>query len=263
MTNEKFFELCPTDEAQIDYYVKKVMDCLSYFEIDGDYSDDGVRKNVLVWYMNSKRKFEILRNSPLWNEEAKAIIFLTDVNRDVDSETYYDEMNNMIHFAESYVTGSSNQYSLVRYLRDTRAQKTVSEDLAAYIKSRWEDFPHCASLKAGTKLSRFVQKVFKNYQTDDGSVVDITDATKFKKEIENWVYINGERTKQIRNLSFNTIFAKIADSISPMKIKRITILSANILDWLTMSNENSWASCHYINSNGLYHSGDSHYSGCY
>lgn len=264
MTNEKFFELYPTTNDQINYYVRKVMGCLEHFEIDGEYSEKGVRENVETWYENSERKFEILRKSPLWHEEAKAIIFLTDVGRDIDTDTYYEEMNKLILFSESFVDSSYEQGSLMRYLRDSHPQKTISDEFAECIKFRYGNhFSYCSSLKGGTKLSRFIQKVFKNYECAGGSVVDITDATKFKKEIENWVTINGEETKQIRTTSFNTIFAKVADSVNPLKIKRITILSANILDWLTMSNGNSWASCHYINSNGLYHSGQSHYSGCY
>lgn len=45
---------------------------------------------------------------------------------------------------------------------------------------------------------------------------------------------------------YNKEFAKYADSLSPLSIKRHTILSLNPLDYLTMSFGNSWASCHTI-----------------
>ena len=45
---------------------------------------------------------------------------------------------------------------------------------------------------------------------------------------------------------YNKAFARYADSLSPMIIKRHTILSINPLDYLTMSFGNSWASCHTI-----------------
>jgi hypothetical protein len=45
---------------------------------------------------------------------------------------------------------------------------------------------------------------------------------------------------------YNKEFAKYADSLSPLIIKRHTILSLNPLDYLTMSFGNSWASCHTI-----------------
>lgn len=61
---------------------------------------------------------------------------------------------------------------------------------------------------------------------------------------------------------YNKKFAKYADSLSPMVIKRHTVLSINPLDYLTMSFGNSWASCHTIdkeNRRGM----PNNYSGCY
>lgn len=54
---------------------------------------------------------------------------------------------------------------------------------------------------------------------------------------------------------YNKEFAKYADSLSPLKIKRHTILSINPLDYLLMSNGNSWSSCHSIINKGCYSSG--------
>lgn len=67
----------------------------------------------------------------------------------------------------------------------------------------------------------------------------------------------GEKTSRVINrictyLGYNKLegynkeFAKYADSLSPVKIVRHTILSLNPLDYLTMSFGNSWASCHTI-----------------
>ena len=64
---------------------------------------------------------------------------------------------------------------------------------------------------------------------------------------------------------YNKEYAKYADAMSPMTIKRHTIISLNPLDYLTMSFGNSWASCHTIdktnkrdmpdNYEGMYSSG--------
>lgn len=61
---------------------------------------------------------------------------------------------------------------------------------------------------------------------------------------------------------YNREFAKYADSLSPLTIKRHTVLSISPLDYLTMSFGNSWASCHTIdkaNKRGI----PNNYSGCY
>lgn len=69
----------------------------------------------------------------------------------------------------------------------------------------------------------------------------------------------GEKTSRVINKicrylgyhkidGYNKAFAKYADSLSPIKIKRHTVLSINPLDYLTMSFGNSWASCHTIDT---------------
>lgn len=61
---------------------------------------------------------------------------------------------------------------------------------------------------------------------------------------------------------YNRQYAKFADSLSPMAIKRHTVISLNPLDFFTMSFGNSWASCHTIdkhNKRGMPGS----YEGCY
>jgi hypothetical protein len=63
--------------------------------------------------------------------------------------------------------------------------------------------------------------------------------------------------------NYNKEFAKYADSLSPLIIKRHTILSLNPLDYLTMSFGNSWASCHTIdkrNKRGMPNSYEGQYS---
>ena len=50
---------------------------------------------------------------------------------------------------------------------------------------------------------------------------------------------------------YNKEFAKYADSLSPMKVKRHTVLSINPLDYLTMSFGNSWSSCHTIDNKNI------------
>jgi hypothetical protein len=83
----------------------------------------------------------------------------------------------------------------------------------------------------------------------------------------------GEKTSRVINRicaylgynkhpDYNRNFAKYADSLSPMVIKRHTILSLNPLDYLTMSFGNSWASCHTIDKNNKRNMPNS-YSGAY
>ena len=45
---------------------------------------------------------------------------------------------------------------------------------------------------------------------------------------------------------YNRRFAKLADSLNPITYTRHTVLSVNPVDYLMMSNGNTWASCHTI-----------------
>lgn len=72
----------------------------------------------------------------------------------------------------------------------------------------------------------------------------------------------GEKTSRMMNRictylgyskhpEYNREFAKFADALSPMVIKRHSVLSINPLDYLTMSFGNSWASCHTIDKENI------------
>ena len=45
---------------------------------------------------------------------------------------------------------------------------------------------------------------------------------------------------------FNQMYATLCNALSPLKIKRHTVISVNPIDFLLMSNGNSWNSCHDI-----------------
>lgn len=54
---------------------------------------------------------------------------------------------------------------------------------------------------------------------------------------------------------YNKKFAIYSDAVNPIAIKRYTVLSVHPIDFITMSNGNSWSSCHSVLNNGMYCSG--------
>lgn len=63
---------------------------------------------------------------------------------------------------------------------------------------------------------------------------------------------------------FDKYYAKFADALSPMKIKRYTVLSCHPVDYLLMSHGNSWTSCHTIDKEKRdSNSSDDHWSMCH
>ena len=117
-------------------------------------------------------------------------------------------------------------YTFLRYLEDY-ATRCISESTAKDLNYMFTEL----RFGAGQKTSRAVNKIcqYLGFDKVDG---------------------------------YNREFAKYADSLSPMVIKRHTILSINPLDYLTMSFGNSWASCHTIDKKNKRNM-PNNYSGCY
>ena len=130
-------------------------------------------------------------------------------------------------------------YAVISLLSQS-ASREISEREAELINR----LGYYKEMRSGMKRSRVVNTVFKEYPIGDDRKID---ATKFTDGHEE-----GDRNY----LSYNKLFAKVADDTNPLKIKRITVLSVNICDFLLMSNGNSWSSCHFINRSGTY-------QGCY
>lgn len=58
---------------------------------------------------------------------------------------------------------------------------------------------------------------------------------------------------------YNKVFSSYSDAVNPLSITRHTILSVHPIDYLTMSDGNSWTSCHSVRNRGQYHSGTMSY----
>ena len=242
--NEIFNENYPTDADEIEYYTNKVEYIFREIGIDNSYTRYGIERNVKEWYSAKQPIFEILRKHENWNEEAKAVVFLRDEVRKANGGAFrrdfialQDYIANVL--AKHQVVGDYSGRRALICIRDS-ADKEISEDEACGINS----LGYYREIKAGMKRSRVINAIYKDYPVNGDKKID---ATKFVDEHEE-----GSRDYQ----SYNKLFAKVADDTNPLKIKRITVLSANICDYLLMSNGNSWSSCHFINSSGAY-------QGCY
>lgn len=262
--NAEFLAKYDTDDKQIDYYTGLAMKLYEEFQIDGTYTDEGVRKNVAVWYENKSKQMQLLRKHPYWDEEAKAVVFLQTENREIDYYAAADILDNL----EDYV-GSRHRNidycewmtsAIRRALMGTPSEEeqtgVLTEALINRINGelgRGFEIPSAIArmLRCGTKITRLVRKCFENIKLCDG---ETWNATTLVDEGED------ARTRK----SFDKYYAKFADCLSELQIERITLVSLNFLDFMTMSNGNSWSSCHFINSHGIFHEdAESSYSGAY
>ena len=151
---------------------------------------------------------------------------------------YWDnKLDEYYNNEEVYVTGgqayrresyalNNNVYDFKNHLAEY-TEHIATEEFANFVNKK---FPTIKAV-AGQKVSRIVNKVCKLIGID-------------------------------KHPDYNREFAKYADAINPLTIKRHTILSCHPVDYLTMSFGNSWASCHTIDKGNRRGMPDN-YSGCY
>lgn len=238
MTNAEFLAKYPTDEAQIDYYTDLAIDIFKEFEIDGAFSKKGVYTNVKIWYENKKKQMELFRKHPCWNEEAKAIIFTHTEVREANYGMARDNVAKLYGYIEKKRGGISPGFIAAIYHTLSETKKE-SPQISEEFLTRYEEYTHSdklsdklnSMLKVGTKITRVVMQYCKD--------IGINEAEEFNK-----------------------FYAKFADSMSRLETKKTIVISLHFCDFMTMSNGNSWMTCHYINSHNIFHESGSN-SGSY
>lgn len=189
------------------------------------YSEDALNTIIDTW---AEQKWDLLsafKRHPNYVENEFCIAFNLDYERTLDLEESFRFsrwiMEN-IESVERYLPENIAEYksageiipwsmfNVMKHL-DSYAARTLSEDAV----SDFSDVFPMLHFHKGEKTSRVVNRI-----------CDYLGYTKLPE--------------------YNQNFAKYADSLSPLIIKRHTVLSINPLDYLTMSFGNSWASCHTI-----------------
>lgn len=214
---------------------------------DYGYSRSAIDKILNKWIVSNPHFITAFKSHPDYVPGKFMIVKSADFDRKIDKQESYNfsawlkaevmvkgketlpsEIIEMINAEEESmrtcgwevdVSLPNGLMNFLGYLADY-AERTVSEDTA----SRLNAIAPNAHIHAGEKTSRAVNKLC--------------------------TYLGYNK-----HPDYNKEFAKYADSLSPLKITRHTVLSINPLDYLLMSNGNSWSSCHSIINKGCYSSG--------
>ena len=205
------------------------------------YSEDALNTIIDTWAEQKQDLLSAFKRHPNYVENEFCIAFSSDYERTLDSgescrfsnwiqNSIADVYNNLPeNIAEYRCTSETIPWpmydiitSLSAYAARTLSEVAVSDFSAAFPMLHFH---------TGEKTSRAVNRI-----------CDYLGYTKLPE--------------------YNQKFAKYADSLSPLVIKRHTVLSINPLDYLTMSVGNSWASCHTIDKHNKRDMPNS-YSGMY
>jgi len=176
-------------------------------------------KHVLdTWKENKSYLINIFRKHPNWNEERKMIVFSVDYERGIDFEATLEFYNWVWRTMHSLKTFDNSSYAIIDSIRDI-CKRNISKEEA----ERLNNYDSNIRAREGQKTTRVINKLLTS------------------------LGIN-------KHNDYNRKYASYSDALSPIKIKRHTCISLNPIDFLLMSNGNSWTSCHRING-GEYCSG--------
>lgn len=198
-----------------------------------DYEEHALTKIVNTSIERKSNLIELLSKHPLWNPEKLMIQFDTDLERNIEINVLKD----FIKWLRDNVGGNysyskreqAREYHICNFMSYIYGQ-FFNENMRYYIdevNKLNENF----KIRTNMKASKAIGKICRE---------------------EGWDKLDG----------YNVKYAKMCDALNPLKIKRHTVISLNPIDFLLMSNGNSWHSCHDIgtsNDRGCYCSGSISY----
>lgn len=207
-----------------NYLLKSLKELLTEYEYPS--TDSGLNKIIDEWATQKATLIEAFKKHPHYRPGMFMIAFDSDYEREVDPNVSYNFSRWIFNNAMAQCKESlpdeikarmaswqmlpSSIFGFINELSQY-AERCISEETAEYLNAVVPEI----HAHAGQKTSRIVNKLC--------------------------CYLGYDKVP-----GYNKEFAKYADSLSPMIIKRHTVLSINPLDYLTMSFGNSWASCHTI-----------------
>ena len=215
----------------------------------------GIGKIIDRWAEQKWNLIEFLQNHPNYVPGKYMIAFTVDDVREINRQGVKEFINFMID------GGSGTFKRNAQYETEEARQEAKRHD----------------NVMLDSVLQMFIY--LRDYWTPNQFVDE-----KFLEKLNNWFswmevhpfrfQVGQKVTRVVRKIcdrfgysnipEFDKYYAKFADALSPMKIKRYTVLSCHPVDYLLMSHGNSWTSCHTIDKEKRdSNSSDSHWSMCH
>lgn len=221
---------------------------------DYNYTDHAINDILDEWYDQKQGLLSLLSKHPNWNSERLMIHFDADYSRRLDTNATYNFFcwlndNKSIVKDKTWTTCYNFMWNYCRnatYLSDDcdKEKETLFGGSFNPLTEINELIPEL-HVRVGQKNTRIVNKICCHFGFDK--------VKKYGKKINP---ATGEVEENALLDSYDKQFAKYCDALSPIKVTRHTCISLNPIDYLLMSNGNSWRSCHYIGD-------DSDDAGCY
>lgn len=198
-------------------------------------TNEAIDSILNAWLKGKKQLLDMFSKHPNWNPDKLMIQFDTDYSREFNS--------NAIYAFRSYLENSSKNRHNTLYWGLPRDEKQALSFIAN-INSQFFDDTMTNSINAlNSTNDNFKIRTNMKASKAVGKICGVLHWDEFP--------------------NYNREYAKFCDAINPIKVRRHTCISLNPIDYLLMSNGNSWNSCHSIRyqgkSSGCYTSGTMSY----
>lgn len=186
------------------------------------YDKRAIEKIASTWNDRKSWLRSILSKHPLWREQEQAIIFDYTQIRDFNREIFLDVLEEYQFNMRIELSRLINQESLKMddYHKFSGIVNIFKNDVDGKLanQSLVRDIEECVhkTFTSGTKNSRIFNSLMLPFFENDSQAL----------------------------ANYNHYFAKIADVMNPIEIKKYTCLSIHPADFLLMSNGTRWRSCH-------------------
>lgn len=188
------------------------------------YKKDNALDNILkAWLRGKKPLINLFSKHPNWNPEKLMIQFDADYLREFNKDAIYK-------FSDFIKPILLSKYKVTYVMQLPDCEK---EALYFLSKINYQFFD--------SNMDCFIRDL--NETNDAFKIRNNMKASKAIGKISNvlgWDKFKG----------FNKAYADLCDALNPIKTVRHTCLSLNPIDFLLMSNGNSWSSCHSIRYSG-------------
>lgn len=261
----------------IEKIVKNFKLALDDHHYDGDYSEDAIYDIVQTSVERKADLIEMFRKHPNWDEDQLCI----HIDRDIDRKTDNRAMPNFLTWLRNQAYNTLEKPTVIQKRNEAALRGeyfySLSQEESAELNPlkrfvhMWT--PEESYYGGGLELYSLLESlpyetILPPFDTEDewyqkyiGYLNELDEKFNFRPGMKINRVINKVCVKfGLDKLEgYNAAFAQFSDGITPLKISRHTTISVNPVDFLLMSNGNSWHSCHYIgdypNDAGCYSSG--------
>lgn len=214
---------------------------------DYEYTDTALEKIVDTWAQRKETLIEAFKKHANYVDGKFLIAFDTDFERTVDIQAIKNFKNYLRNTVMSWSVTYKKLPEEVEKIRDEEGNMWLPDIIFDNIFWFFENFnSRTLTPEQASQINEAIPSIRAKANEKTSRVIN---------KICTYLHYN-------EHPDYNREYAKYADALSPMTIKRHTILSINPIDYLTMSFGNSWASCHTIDKTNK-RKMPNNYSGCY